>query len=234
MPAPVPIPPAVVTSPAAGPGAALRDVACTLLEASTGPDNRTSVTGLAGTGTPDFTARAALGAIGIRPGTLDWRATRFDGPYCDVMDTLRTIRNARAAAPPSFDLSLRGNRTRLRNGEIMAPVITAPAFPAHLQLAYIQSDRTVVHLFPTAATPDRLLAPGATVPVGDPRTGGWAVGDPFGTDMMVAIMSSEPLPLRQDDESADAFLVALHRTADQVIQNGGTVATRIIAIQTTR
>ena len=219
------------SAPAPLTAAAFRDVACTLLDARTGPDNRLVVNGLAGAGAPETAALALVAAPGARAVAVDWRATRVDGPYCGVIDTLRAIRNAQGAMP-SFELSLRGNRPKLRNGEVMAPVITAVPFPGHLQLVYFQSDGTVVPLFPAPGAQDR-VQPGAAPRMGDPKTGGWPVSEPFGTDMMVAVVSSETLPAGPADASPASYLAALRRAADQLIRKGSPVLVRALPVQTT-
>ena len=172
--APPPVEPASLASPPtpsppAPPNvAAFRDFACTLLDAHVGRDNQLTVTGLAGAGAPENAALASVTSPGARAVSLDWNAVRVEGRYCGVLDTLRAIRNEQVATLPSFDLSLRGNRGKLRNGEVMAPVVTGLPFPAHLQLTYFQGDGTMVHLFPGSAAEDRAVQPGATPKFGDP------------------------------------------------------------------
>ena len=212
----------------------MRDVPCTAVEAVAGPDGRVTATGLAGAGAPDAAARAAVeAAAGQHNGPLEWRVVRFDGPYCGVVDLLRWVK---ADAPPraAFDFTLRGGRTRFRNLEVVAPVITAPAFPGHLRLAYFANRGGVDQLYPAGAAPEQALKPGAPVPLGDPRTGGWAVGGPFGTDMMLAIMSSAPLPMppRPDGETSDSYLAVLRRAIEAARRDGTTVLARAVVLQT--
>jgi hypothetical protein len=144
------------------------------------------------------------------------------------MDTLRAIRNEQIDTLPSFELSMRNNQTVIRNDKYMVPVVTALPFPAHLQLVYFQSDGKVARLFPTTLAQDRTLRPGAPVPLA-----GWQVGRPFGMDMMVAVVSSETLPIPLATLTPDTYLEALRRSADQAIHNGSSVLVRAAAVQIT-
>lgn len=209
-------------------------MSCTAVEAAIAPDGRITATGLAGAGTPDAAARAAVeAAAGQRGKSADWQVVRFDGPYCGVVDLLRWIK---ADSPPgaAFDFTLRGGRTRYRNLEVIAPVITVPAFPGHLRLSYFQNKGNVDHLYPAGGSPDQVLKPGAPVPLGDPRTGGWEVGNPFGTDMMLAVMSSValPMPPRPGSETSGSYLAVLRRAIEAARRDGATVLARVVVVQT--
>ena len=52
--------------------------------------------------------------------------------------------------------------------------------------------------------------------------------------MMLAVMSSAPLPDRSATDSQDAYLAALRDDAAKLVQAGGTVLVRVIPIQTTK
>ena len=64
-------------------------------------------------------------------------------------------------------------------------------------------DGTLQHLYPQVADPKqgltadppKVFQPGEAVNLGDPRPGhpAWEVGPPYGTDMIIAIASSQPL-----------------------------------------
>ena len=73
----------------------------------------------------------------------------------------------------------------------------------HLVVDYVGHDGTLLHLYPQVADPKehmaadvpRVFQPFATVALGDPSPGhpAWEVGPPYGTDMIIAIASSQPL-----------------------------------------
>ena len=235
-PAPVPpIVPAPVMAPVLAPippsalDAALAGVRCTDLETTIGPDQRIVVTGAAGGGGPEGAARVALdGMAGARAGSpIDWRAARFDGPYCPVVDLVRWIR---AGAPPGFEFTLQGAGKPFRDRARVLPLITAPAFPAHLRLSYFQQNGSVDHLYPTGADP--VWRPSSSVVFTGAESAGWSVGPPFGTDMILAVMSSVPLPSRPAAEPSETYLAVLRTAIEAARRGGATVLARVIVLQT--
>ena len=209
-------------------------MACTAVEVATGADGRITATGLAGAGAPNAAARAAvLAAAGQRGGAADWRVELFDGPYCGIVDLLRWIR-AGASPGAAFEFTMPGGRTPLYDMDVVAPVITAPAFAGHLQLAYFAQRGGVDQLYPAGGLPDRALKPGAPVPLSDLQVAPWAVGGPFGTDMMLAVMSSValPMPPRLGNEDAGPYLAMLRRAIETARRDGATVLARAVVLQT--
>jgi hypothetical protein len=157
---------------------------------------------------------------------VDWRATLFDGPYCPVVNFVRDVRGDRPDAG-DFTFYLREDRAFYRDGDNFTPMIVAPSFPAYLRLEYFTGDGTVSELFPDDA-PDARFDPNSPITLRAER-----VGKPYGADMILAIMSSESLPVRPGPkQAAEAYLPALRSAVQSVRQRGGTVLAHAIPLRT--
>jgi hypothetical protein len=214
--APVTPPPQPAPTPAVLPlatqvrnalAASLPSLSCSLVSGTVTAD-RVTLRGVVGRGAPE---RALRDAVTQAAGSIprDWRVNSFDAPFCSVLDALRPIVQGFGSAAP-MHVALANNATRLRDGELITITVTGPDFPAFLMVSFLVHDGTLAHLHPTPTDPARPLAPGATMRLGDPSIGGpaWAVGPPFGSDMIIAVASSAPLfdRPRPDDDDTSAYL----------------------------
>ena len=71
-----------------------------------------------------------------------------------------------------------------------------------------------------ADPPRTATRPGETVNLGHPS---WLIGEPYGTDMIIAVASSEPLfdrPRPSNAETADVYLRDLQAAIDALRQRG--------------
>ena len=89
-----------------------------------------------------------------------------------------------------------------------------PDFTGSAAVDYIAHDGAVQHLYPQladpangiAADPLRTYRTGRTDHLGHPS---WLIGEPYGTDMIIAVASSQPLfdrPRPGNAETADVYL----------------------------
>jgi hypothetical protein len=171
--------------------------------------------------------RRAVGTIpGIGP--IEWRVTTVDARYCPVLDVLRPIWPRER---PALDLA--EGRTALHDGERIRPRVGGLAFPAFVTVDYIASDGGVQHLYPqqadpalrTVADPVVALPSGASLALGDPSPGHpeWAAGEPFGTDLIIAVAASQPLfaaPRPANAEDAAVYLRDLAAAIERAREGG--------------
>ncbi len=229
---PVVTPPPVV-QPAMNPAAirdallaTLQNTPCSLTRASL-EGGRMVVSGVAGA--------LAMNAVhdAAQTATRDGLATNlnlggFDGPYCDVLDTIRPIGGA------LLNVSLRNNATVLRKNDLIVPQIVIPDYPGWLTVDYFPSDGSVTHLHPSALGPAKKEVAGTRVLLGNTSKERWQVDIPFGTDIIVAIVSAAPLfsGLRPDDETAAQYVPALKRALDDAARNNARVSVGVMLLQT--
>jgi hypothetical protein len=200
--------------------------ACGLIAASAG-DASLTLRGVLRQG-EEAAVRRALAARDIPGEAQRVMLQGFEGPYCPALDLLRPVLAPPDAAP---QVQVAG-RLPLRAGQLLRFDVTMPDWPGHLYVAYFMKSGEVAHLVPSARH-----AAGATVRLGEPRAGfpGWEVSEPFGTDLLVAVVSEAPLfgtgrPLL---ESQDAYRAALSAALAQAQAAGQRVLVRPMVIETT-
>lgn len=174
---------------------------CAVVNGGVTDGGNVMLAGLAGTSAADA-LRQGLSGI-TNPGAVDWRISSLDPIFCPALDTLHPIVPAFGAAGPRLGLKLAEGRTRLSDGQHILPRLVMPDFRGSLRVDYVGHDGTVLHLYPQVADPSqhmtadpaRVFQPGEAVNLGDPGPGhpAWEVGPPYGTDMIIAIASSQPL-----------------------------------------
>jgi len=196
--------------------ASLRAVAasveCTLANPQLIDDTTVFVTALAHHGAAEADLRAAVTSL---TGTtrVGWAITGFDHPpaFCMALDTLRPLRAHDTRPSAALNLALSNDATRLRQNDKIVLRIVMPEFDGHLQLDYLSNDGTITHLVTddgislrvmtrsgwTTIGPSRRYPANTEITLGepDPKTGAgeWQIDEPYGTDMLIAIVSSEPL-----------------------------------------
>jgi serine/threonine-protein kinase len=200
--------------------------ACGLIATADGPD-WLSLRGVLRQGS-EAALRRALAARDIPAAAQRLALQSFDGPYCPALDLLRPVLAAPEAAP---QVRVTGAQP-LRAGQLLRFDVTMPDWPAHLYVAYLMKSGEVAHLVPSAQH-----AAGATVRLGEPRAGfpGWEVSEPFGTDLLVAIVSEGPLlgPGRPLIETQDVFRQAMATALAQAQRERRRVLIRPYVIETT-
>ncbi len=247
MPSSPPLPPAVVvptsvmpeTARPSGPPAAsvlaalagtLPGVKCSLARASAGADGTVLVAGISGKGQPESTLASATAAAGGVPGLIQ----TFDGPYCPALDVLRPFADPSGRA--ALALEQVGGPASLRDNQVIALQVTMPGFAGYLHVAYLQHDSTVSPLVPGPGFPAQTYAARDQIDLGKPRSDfeGWHVGPPFGTDMIVAVVSTAPLFSRAlpDSQPLGSYLSALQTAIEALRRRGGSAATAALVLDT--
>jgi tRNA A-37 threonylcarbamoyl transferase component Bud32 len=210
----------------------LRNAPCSF---ATGDDRqRTPVLqGVAGRGPGESALHDALqeAAPGV---AFDWQVTPVDGPYCAVFDLLRPYAKPFASTARALGVTLAGGRNDLVAKELVKPRVALADAPANLQLDYIASDGSVLHMHD--AKPGAPYAADATPSFGEPRPGfkGWEIDEPFGTDLIVAITSTAPL-FRTGQalpEKLEDYVRELRASLDQAVRGGARVSAFILPIRT--
>lgn len=216
-------------------GQALHTARCALADVTAPEGASPAVHGLASeTAANDLRQQIAMLSSG-QP--VAWEVTSVDPVFCRALDLLRPISVLAGVPGHGIGLTLADDRTRLRDGEPILPRITMPDFAGEVRVDYLAHDGTLAHLYPTraepsarlSAQPSRRLAAGERLALGDPGPGKpqWSSGEPYGTDMIVAIASSVPLrlsPKQNAEDKADAYLADLARAVEQARAAGAHVS----------
>lgn len=143
-------------------------------------------------------------------------------PICRALEVLgqRTIADGSGARGPL--VFPRDHAAIYQGGEaLVIEALARQHYQGYLYVDFLQNDGQVVHLLPYEGRADNLIKPGHRVVLGD-KGQRYEVGAPYGTDMLVAIVSPMPLfnELRPQVEPADAYFDALDQALEQAVAQG--------------
>ena len=211
---------------------------CALLGGYVGDGGAVTLTGLAGNATVDG-LREGLNSF-APPGQANWHVQGLDPIFCQTLNTMRPLVPAfGSTGGPKLGLQMADGRTRLHDGEEVRVRLVMPDFPSNLRVDYVAHDGSVQHLYPQiadprnriAADPQHTYSPGQTVNLANPA---WQIAEPYGTDMIIAVASSQPLldrPRSNNAEKADVYLRDLQSAIDSARQRGASIAGAAITLE---
>jgi hypothetical protein len=160
--------------------------------------------------------------------------------YCQAIDALRPVLRPLGTADGIAVRLLPSPTThslRLVDSDPIDFGIDAPAFASVLQVDYIGNDGSVSHYMPRQsppAIPARRLRPNEHLRMFDTLPGAaFQVGPPYGTDLVVAIASSEPLNLARsadDGDTVPAYLTNLRNALQAARQRGVRVSVDLVPV----
>jgi hypothetical protein len=203
---------------------------CAFIGGQVRDNGETVLTGIAGADAQQEIRQAA--ASHAVSGTIQWRVATAAPYFCPTLELLQSAAPPFGWTEPHLSLALADGRTALRDGERIRPRVVMPDFVGYLRLDFIAHDGNVQHLYPQVADPSgtaadkvRMLTAGERLALGDPQPGrpAWEIGPPYGTDMIIAVASSQPLftrPRPGNVESAATYLQDLE-AAVQAVRGGG-------------
>jgi hypothetical protein len=201
-----------------------------------------TVSGIAGAGGPSDMLREAIAKAGAGLDT-NWAVQHFDGPYCTTLTAIRAAWQAgdmQLGLQNQHDDGVAGSGTVLTKDQLMKPVIAGLGFPAWLRVDDMQADGTVVHMYPQVkgdgfhADAAKLLAAGDRLVLGRDQHNPFQVGSPYGTDLVIAVASSEKLLAapRKNVEQAAPYLAALRAAIDAAASHGARLAAAAMPVET--
>ena len=208
-------------------------LACSTVTVRTeGTQGVTSFQGIIGSGAPRDALDRIVGQVGpssvnVAVQTFPWTALS-----CRLAELVRQYAGGGGAR-----LSLGSGRTTLRTGEEIRLRLNMPDFEGEVRLDDLNSDGTVSHLM--EANLGTLPRQRAGSMVGLGRGGDDLIGrvsPPYGTDILVAIVSSAPVftERRPVEEAGGKFIDDLETALAGLRQRGGHVATDALVLTTTQ
>ncbi|WP_395064780.1 protein kinase [Paraburkholderia silvatlantica] len=229
-------PPAVVANvPAAAPASStpvadaasvaalnttLARIPCSALAASL-PGQVVQVRGFANTGENMARVHDALAQTpGGQAAKLD--VTAVENHNCEVVSAFAPYWRANHLAGGGATIHTRPLDARLTQGMPLIVDITTPHYESYVNVDYFALDGSVVHLVPSNVERDNQAPPGFSATVGG--SGYWLVDKPFGTEMIVLLITPAPLfdGLRPASESRTAYLAAVEQQLKQMEAHYGT------------
>ena len=242
----VPLPP----SPAELADAARRDMAgylerlpCSLFDGDL-RDGLALVTGTGGKPAVDG-LRQKLASLTLPRPAPPPRVRQVDSVFCAWIDTLRPIAKTFGEGGARLSLRLAGDPAWLPKDEYIRPRLTMGDFRGELHVDYIDRTGNVQHLYPQlgdpkermAADPPRRFEPGEQVTLGEPGSDnrGWQVDEPFGTDLIIAVISEDALfdrPRTSNVEKAATYLRDLKKAVEAAKARGAQITATAMPLET--
>lgn len=213
--APVPMPAVPAPLSLATVAPVLASVPCSALVASV-QDQALSVSGYVGRsyGTPKL--RTTLNQIpGVtNPGV---QVQEVDDDKCDM---LKLIAPYLTTGRPAT-IQTRSHNTQLTEGQPLVVQITTPPYDSWVNIDYYQLDGSVVHLLPNARSKDNQAPPNYAATIGS--GGDWIVSKPFGSEMIVLLVTPAALfdAVRPESEPRADYLRAVEKRLGDIANKFG-------------
>ncbi|MGF6643883.1 putative Ser/Thr protein kinase [Paraburkholderia sp. GAS82] len=148
--------------------------------------------------------------------TLNVDVTPVAADKCDVIQFVAPYwtRNWQAGHPAA--LQVKATDGQLAEGDPLVVSLTTPDYESYVNIDYYQLDGSVVHMVPSPRAPDNQAPANYAATVGG--AGDWVIAKPFGTELVVLMVTPAPLfnALRPESEARAEYLRALDTRLAQI------------------
>jgi eukaryotic-like serine/threonine-protein kinase len=171
-----------------------------------------------------FGSARLQGLLNAVPGveTLKLDVQQVSDDKCSVLKTFAPYwsRNRQAGSAASIHTKGASNG-QLTEGTPLIVDITTPAYDSFVHVDYYVLDGHVVHMLPSPRAQAHQAPPNYTATIGS--LGNWVVSKPFGTELIVLLVSPVPLfdTLRPESESRADYLQAVEKRLGQIVSKYG-------------
>jgi hypothetical protein len=173
-----------------------------------------------------------LSAIpGVKTVNLD--AQQVSEDKCEVINMfapywLRNRESGRAAS-----VRTKEPNAELTEGSSLVVDVTTPAYDSYVHVDYFSFEGNVVHMVPSPRARANRAPPSYAATIGG--LGNWIVSKPFGTDLIVLLVTPVPLyeGLRPEGEATPDYLKALEKQLKQMQAKHGSDKITVDFLQVT-
>jgi hypothetical protein len=225
-PVPTPVVPATLSLATVTP--VLARVPCSALAASV-QDQALSVSGYVGRSYGTQKLRTTLSQIpGVtHPGV---HVQEVDDDKCDMLKLIAPyLTTSRPAS-----IQTRNHDAQLTEGQPLVVQITTPPYDSWVNIDYYQLDGSVVHMLPNARSKDNQAPPNYAATIGS--AGDWIVAKPFGSEMIVLLVTPAALfdTTRPESEPRADYLRAVEKRLADIANKFGRdkIAVDLVQIDT--
>ncbi|MBV8525122.1 MAG: serine/threonine protein kinase [Acetobacteraceae bacterium] len=217
---------------------AIAGLPCSLLSVASGDGGGFGVGGLTALGdASELEIRAVLGRVIAKAAAsapIAWNIRHVQGPYCSVLDVLRSARGEGSDAGPGPLLSLAEPAAHLMEGQTAQLKVAAPGAGGSMLLDYFGPDRSVTHLLDEGLAALGASQAGTSVSEADPAADRTiTIHAPRGDGLVTLITS--PLPVfgqrRPSVEDASTYLQDLKASLGRLGEQGRRVNVEALAIE---
>jgi eukaryotic-like serine/threonine-protein kinase len=225
-PVPTPVVPATLSLATVTP--VLARVPCSALAASV-QDQALSVSGYVGRSYGTQKLRTTLSQIpGVtHPGV---QVQEVDDDKCDMLKLIAPyLTTSRPAS-----IQTRNHDAQLIEGQPLVVQISTPPYDSWVNIDYYQLDGSVVHMLPNARSKDNQAPPNYAATIGS--AGDWIVAKPFGSEMIVLLVTPAALfdTTRPESEPRADYLRAVEKRLADIANKFGRdkIAVDLVQIDT--
>jgi hypothetical protein len=159
-------------------------------------------------------------------GRVDNAIVAMPWPLCGALEAVRPQTAFNLGLPVTPGIEPGGDNGVYHEGDHLLIGVTAPAFDGYLYVDYFDAaEKYVVHLLPNDIRPDNRVRAGQHVVIGTlpSEVEKYKVSPPFGSNLLIAIVSPEPLfaqPRPHVEQQSDDYLTALRGSLERARQAG--------------
>lgn len=141
--------------------------------------------------------------------TLSLDVTPLADDKCDIVKALGPYWTRNWQTGHAAGLRVEGSSGQLTEGDPLVVDVTTPGYDSYVNIDYYVLDGSVVHMVPSPHVKDNQAPPHYTARVGG--GGDWVISRPFGTELVVLLITPTPLfgTLRPESEPRADYLRAL-------------------------
>lgn len=164
--------------------------------------------------------KEVLGAIpGVQTLNLDVR--QVGDEKCGVLNLFAGYWVRNQATGGAVTVRTKPARTELLEGDYLVLDVTTPAYDSYVNVDYFSFDGSVLHMVPSPRARANQAPPNHAATIGS--GGNWVVAKPFGTDLIVLLVTPAPLfnAMRPEAESAGDYLHAVDKQLKQIAAKHG-------------
>jgi hypothetical protein len=176
--------------------------------------------------------REALNGVpGLK--TLNLDVQQVGGHNCDVVKAFAPYWISNHQAANGASLRARAPNGQLTEGSPLVVDVTTPPYDSYVNVDYYVLDGSVAHLVPSRHEKDNQAPPNYSATIGS--MGGWVIAKPFGTEMIVLLITPAPLfdAARPDSEPRADYLGAVDRQLKQIAAKYGAERIAVDLVQIT-
>lgn len=186
----------------------LADVPCSALAASTG-SNETVVKGYLST--PGSLTQLKESLTGVVGNNLQLDVRQVSQDDCAAITLFAPYWRNNRETGGATTIQAKGNNGELQEGDSLVMDITTPGYDSFVTIDYYALDGGVVHLVPSPRAKANQAPPNHAATIGS--LGSWVVGKPFGSELIVLLVTPAPLfdGIRPEHESRSDYLQAVEK-----------------------
>ncbi|HJV73630.1 MAG TPA: protein kinase [Noviherbaspirillum sp.] len=164
--------------------------------------------------------KETLGAVpGVQTMNLDVKEVSDE--KCGVINLFAPYWLANLQSGSATSIHTKQRNAELTEGDSLILDLTTPAYDSYVNVDYYSFDGSVVHMVPSPRLQANQAPANYSATIGG--LGNWVVAKPFGTDLIVLLVTPVPLfsGLRPESESTAGYLRAVEKQLGQIAAKYG-------------